>query len=406
MALRRMIAGLGLSLLFGAGPALASGGPDLDVLFIGSLTGSDANQAIDSLHGFRLGAKDLGGRLGGVEFTLTALDDRRDPNLARSLMEKALKEQKPQFVLLSSEPHSAELLTQLAAASHVFLINIGGITGNLSGKDCSSYLFSLSGLGDTAHEQMGSYLQGQGVTSVTAVLPPNPGAQTALNAFKRSYRGNLTELTSRRGEMTFESQLSLIKQIKPEGVYMLYGGGMAASFIRDYAQAGLKGEIPLFAAGSVMEQPLLAGAAPDSQDILSLGIWSEDADSPSNRRLMAEFEGEYGRTPSQYAALGYDAALLLDSAMRGSNKSYNNDEAVRTALRRADFTSTRGAFRFDTNQFPIQNYVLRATQKDNRERVINSQRVVYARDVREGRATECPMRWVVEPLPPPPQVKH
>ena len=57
-----------------------------------------------------------------------------------------------------------------------------------------------------------------------------------------------------------------------------------------------------------------------------------------------------------YAAQSYDAANLLDSAMTKTKGNVSDKEALRTALKAADFKSVRGAFKFGSNQFPISNF--------------------------------------------------
>jgi branched-chain amino acid transport system substrate-binding protein len=54
----------------------------------------------------------------------------------------------------------------------------------------------------------------------------------------------------------------------------------------------------------------------------------------------------------------YDTALLIDSAVRAVGGNMANKEAVRAALKKADFKSLRGDFRFGQNGFPIQDFYL------------------------------------------------
>jgi branched-chain amino acid transport system substrate-binding protein len=41
------------------------------------------------------------------------------------------------------------------------------------------------------------------------------------------------------------------------------------------------------------------------------------------------------------------------------------------ALQAANFKSVRGAFRFNTNHFPVQSYYLRQVVKDDKGRLVN-----------------------------------
>jgi hypothetical protein len=60
----------------------------------------------------------------------------------------------------------------------------------------------------------------------------------------------------------------------------------------------------------------------------------------------------------------------------------------------AKFESVRGAFKFNTNQYPIQNYYLREVQKDAQGRLVNkivSQTPVLASHG-DAYVQDCPMK--------------
>jgi branched-chain amino acid transport system substrate-binding protein len=99
--------------------------------------------------------------------------------------------------------------------------------------------------------------------------------------------------------------------------------------------------------------------------------WALDLPNAANRRFVAEFEKEYKRLPSVFAAQGYDAALLIDAAVRDVKGKLDDKDAVRRALKAAKFQSVRGDFKFNTNQMPIQNYYLRVVGKDGQGRLVN-----------------------------------
>jgi branched-chain amino acid transport system substrate-binding protein len=99
--------------------------------------------------------------------------------------------------------------------------------------------------------------------------------------------------------------------------------------------------------------------------------WAHDLDNPQNRKFVADFQKEYGRLPSLYASQGYDAALLMDAAVRDTKGKLDDQEAVRRALRAANFKSVRGAFKFNTNHYPVQDYYLRVVSKNAQGQVTN-----------------------------------
>ena len=80
---------------------------------------------------------------------------------------------------------------------------------------------------------------------------------------------------------------------------------------------------------------------------------------------------EYGRTPTLYASQGFDTAMLINAAVRDVKGKIEDHDAVRKALKAAKFESVRGAFRFNTNQYPIQNYYVRTVGSDGKGGLIN-----------------------------------
>ena len=88
-------------------------------------------------------------------------------------------------------------------------------------------------------------------------------------------------------------------------------------FLTQYAQAGLKGQIPLYTAFTVDDLSL-----PRQKD-LALGVagaqdWVADLPNPANQMFVGDFETKYCGSPSFYGAQSYDAVNLIASASRRS----------------------------------------------------------------------------------------
>jgi len=88
----------------------------------------------------------------------------------------------------------------------------------------------------------------------------------------------------------------------------------------------------------------------------SAASWAPNMDNPQNRRFVTEFEAAYNYVPATYAAQSYDAANLLNAAVRRVGGNLTDKNALRTAIAAADFQSVRGPFRFGTNQYPVQDF--------------------------------------------------
>ncbi|MDR3440051.1 ABC transporter substrate-binding protein [Telmatospirillum sp.] len=388
MALR-LLAVLTVAAQWLAVPAVAA---DVVVGFVGDLSGVGANVAQDQLDGFRLGIKHLGGRLGGNDINLVVADSRRDGRTAHQAMERMQQVERVQVVLVSSEAAVVPSLLPLAIAGKAIMISLSPPLPSLAGKDCSSSFFSLAGLVETMHDLGGQYLQQRGYKHVVFVGPDNAATQNAAAMVRRGFKGQVTMIASPRGAMDFTKSLRAIREAAPDAIYLLHTGGMAVNFVRQMVDFLGKDHPPLFGPATTLDQPFLAAFGPAISDAWSVAPWSEDFDVPTSRRVLTDFESDYGRPASFSAMVGYDAAMLLDVAFRSVDKKVNDMESLRGALKRVEFPSTRGSFRFDTNQFPIQSYVARQVISDPRERMVNEQRGMFQKDVRDGHAGECPLR--------------
>jgi branched-chain amino acid transport system substrate-binding protein len=397
--MRRGLRILGLALLAAGGWAAGASAADLSVGFVGELSGVGANMAQDELDGFKLGVKHLGGRLGGNEFNLSVADGQHDQRVARQAVERMQQNERLEILLVSLDPEHIAPLLPVAVAGKTLVISLNSPPSNLAGKDCNASFFSLAGLTETMHDLGGQYLQQHGYKTLVVAGPNSAAAQAGAQALRRSFKGQITEVISRHGEMDFSTDLQTIRQAAPDAVYLLHTGGMAVNFIRQSAESLGKDRFPLFGPPTTFDQTVLAAAGTAALGMSSIGFWSEDSENPISKRMQTDFEGDYGRPASSYAAIGYDAAMLLDAALKTIDKKTFAEDALRATLRRVDFASTRGSVHFDSNQFPIQTYLIRQVVQDGRDRMVNEQHGVFVKDVRDGHAGECPIRWSAEPPP-------
>jgi branched-chain amino acid transport system substrate-binding protein len=153
----------------------------------------------------------------------------------------------------------------------------------------------------------------------------------------------------------------------PDAAFVFYPGGLGINFVRQYAQLGLNKRIPLLSA-STSDGITLAAQGAAALDEVTGSFWGPDFENPASRKFVSEFEAKFKRTPSQYAAQSYDAALLLDSAIAKVKGNLSDKKAFQVALKQADFESVRGSFKFNNNNFPIQDMHVFKIAKDDKGR--------------------------------------
>ena len=82
---------------------------------------------------------------------------------------------------------------------------------------------------------------------------------------------------------------------------------------------------------------------------------------------------------------------MIDSAVAATGAKVSDKDALRKALRAADFASTRGRFRYNKNQFPIQDFwLVQAIRRGDGKYVTSAKQKIFA-DYADRQAQKCPM---------------
>ena len=178
----------------------------------------------------------------------------------------------------------------------------------------------------------------------------------------------------------------------PDGVFFFYtSGAPSINFVKQYAEVGLKGKIPLYGVAFSLDELTLPGMGDAALGIENSTFWTADMDNPTNRAFVARFEAAYHRRPSIFAALSMDGVMLIDSALRAVDGHIERTDDFRHALEAAKFASVRGKFRFNTNHFPIQDLYLAQIERDKSGALVNAYRQRIAEDHADSYAGQCKM---------------
>jgi branched-chain amino acid transport system substrate-binding protein len=278
------------------------------------------------------------------------------------------------------------------ARNEVFFVSVNAGPSELAGRQCNPFFFNVAWQNDNNHEAMGQHVRDEGFERVYIMAPNYPAGQDALTGFKRFYGDDVIgEVYTPLGQLDYAAELSQLQAEEPDAVYIFYPGGMGINFIRQYEQAGLKETTPLFGPAFSFSQDLLPAVGDAALGVRNTSQWSPDLDNEVNARFVADFEERYDRLPSLYASQGYDAALLIDSALNITGGDVTDKEAFGDAMQQADFDSVRGPFRFNNNHYPIQNYYLREVVMDDQGRITNRLVGTIFEDHADAYHQECQM---------------
>ena len=355
------VVGLGILLAISVNPAAAQDKIKIGVIV--TLSGPAAALGQQVRDGFALGVKDLGGKMGGKDVDVVVVDDELKPDAAVTKVKGLLERDKVDFVVGPIFSNILQAIHKPVIDTKTFLVSPNAGPSSYAGKECSPFFYVTSYQNDQVHEILGKVAQDRGYKRVYLLVPNYQAGKDELAGFKNDFKGEVVdEVYVPLGQLDYSAELSKIAAAKPDALFAFLPGGMGVNFVKQFRQAGLADKLKFLSAFTVDESTL-----PAQQDA-AIGMfggadWAPNLDSPQSKKFVGSYESAYNGVPGTYAMQGYDAAMLIDSAVKAVKGDLNNKDAVSAALKKADFASLRGNFKFNTNGYPIQDFYLTKVAK-------------------------------------------
>ncbi len=357
-----------------------------------TLSGPGAAIGAEIRDGFELGLNHSGGKLGGVDVALTVLDDQQKPMEGRQAVDRLVKRDKVDVI--TGMAFSNVLLPVMPTILNSDTVYISANTGpaDYAGERCHPNFFSVSWQNEDIPAAMGKYVTDQAHKKVYLIAPNYPGGRESIEGFKRLFKGEIAdEVYVKVGQMDYAAELAQMRASGADAVFFFLPGGMGVSFIKQLINSGLSTQLAVYTPGFSADQDTIAAIGESMKGMANAAQWSPDLDNAVNKRFVADFEKTYGRLPSMYASQGYDAALLLDGALKADPKAATDREALRKALRSAPFESVRGAFAFNNNQYPVQTYYMREVAPNDKGQMSNKIVSTVFEQFQDHFAPQCKM---------------
>ncbi len=359
---------------------------------LSTLSGPGAALGVDIRDGFNLALKHSGGKLGGLPAEVIVADDQMNPDAAKQTADRLIKRDKVDFMTGVVFSNIMLAVGQPIFASKTFYISANAGPSQYAGAQCNPYFFSASYQNDNLHEAVGKVVTDKGFKKAAILAPNYPAGKDALAGFKRYFKGEVVmEAYTPLNQLDYGAELSKMRASGADAVYIFLPGGLGINFIKQFVGAGLSKDMTLFGPGFSGDEDVIRAVGEPMLGMFNTSQWAHDLNNAANKRFVADFQKDYGRTPTLYAAQGYDAARLMDAAVRDTKGNLEDKDALRKAIKAARFESVRGAFKFNTNQFPIQDYHLRVITKDGQGRITNRILGKVFENHGDAYAAECKM---------------
>jgi branched-chain amino acid transport system substrate-binding protein len=354
-------------------PALAGAQAVVKVGIANDLSGPFAALGAEARDGFNLAIKQLGGKLGGQPAEFIQTDMGGNPEQARQLVNRYIQRDKIDFFTGPIGSNVALAVGPVLFAAKIPYLSNNPGPSQLAGEQCNDYWFGSSYQNDAIHEAAGKVAADKGFKKAFIIAPDYPAGKDALTGFKLGYKlAPIQELYTKLGQIDYAAEIAQIRDAKPEAVYIFLPGGMGINFVKQFVAAGLNGSIKLIGPGFSADEDVIAAVGEPMIGMFNTAQWAHDLDNARNKQFVQAFAKEYNnRYPSMYAAQAYDVIMAIDAAVKAVNGQVADKPAVLAALKKADFGSVRGNFKYGPNNYPIQAYYVRVIEKNAEGKVTN-----------------------------------
>ena len=345
-----------VAFIFGINAAAAQ--EKIRIGLIYTLSGPPSVLGQQSKNAFELAVKDLGGKMGGKEVELFVADDGLKPDVAIQKVQELLERDKVDIVVGPIFSNMLQAIHKPVMDSGKILISTNAGASSFAGAACNPNFFVTSYQNDPIYETLGKVANDKGYKRVYALVPNYQAGKDALAGFKSTYKGEIVEESLvPLNSLDFQADLSKIGSLKPDALFTFMPGGLGIRLIKQMSQAGLKGKFPIISAFTA-DEATLPVLGEDADGIFGALTWAPTTDNPQNKKFVAAYEAAYNAIPASYAMQAYDAAMLIDSAVRATKGNVSDSKALSAALKKADFKSLRGPFKFNVNGYPIEDFYL------------------------------------------------
>jgi branched-chain amino acid transport system substrate-binding protein len=351
-------------------PAQAQGLPKLKVGLMLPYTGTYAALGNAIENGFRLHVTEQGGKLGGREVEYVKVDDESDPSKATDNVNKLVKRDNVDVLIGSVHSGVAMAMAKVARDTGTILIVPNAGADAVTGPMCAPNIFRSSFSNWQPGYAMGEVVAKKGHKKVVTITWKYAAGDESVKGFKESFeKGGGTvvkELSLPFPNVEFQALLTEIAAAKPDAVYTFFAGGGAVKFVKDYAAAGLKKSIPLYAYGFLTDGTLDAQGA-DANGLFTALHYADSLNTPRDNAFRLAYAKTYKLQPDVYAVQGYDAAQMLGIGMAAVKGDISKKSEFSAAVEKAKIDSPRGAFTLSKSHNPVQDFYLRQVgDKENK----------------------------------------
>ena len=380
-----------LLMLFSANQVLAQA--KLKIGFISAQSGPLNVLGLEQKRGFEIAMDHLGGKFGQTPIEVVVADSKGNPSATVQEISRLIDKEKVDLIVGLSASNELVAGVKPIVDAKIFFIGMNGGVAVNAGEQCNPYYFNASFQNAQLTTGMGAFMTKQGVKKLYLIGADFEAGYEHTDAAKTGFKGEIvaqqfTPLT----QLDFAADIAKIRASGADGVFAFYPGGLGIAFMRQWAQAGLVGKIPVFSNIALTEPTAFQAQGKSVLGTYVSAVYFAGIDNPVNKRFVQDFKTKFGRDPASYAGLAYDAMMLVDSAVKEVKGNVKDQAAFRAALKKANFQSVRGSFAFSSNNHPIQNTYLTVVDERSDGSLFLKATAIISEKAADNFVGKCPLK--------------
>lgn len=321
------------------------------------------------INGFQLFLDLNDRRLGGHRVDLLIADEGEAPESGKLALDGLLK----QGVLALTGVVNSSVMLGIRDAVEQARVPLVASNASPSAMQGVVYIWRTSYVNDEPGRALGPYVARQVAASakIAIIAPDYPAGRDAVDGFREGFGASdprisapviWTDFSTNPGKNFYRAKISELMALRPDAVYCFFAGPAAVQFVKTLRSAGYRKAI--YAPGFLTEGSVLDDLGEDALGIVTSLNYSADLNNNANRRFASAYRKTHGRSPTTYAMASYDAAQVLDKAIRLAGERPEAQEINLALGKVGQIDSPRGAWQFNQPRTPQQKWYLREVRRD------------------------------------------
>ncbi len=320
------------------------------------------------VNGFQLYLDEQDRRLGGYPVELVVLDEGENTKSGAAAIGRLLDQQVLAVVGIANSACLVSARTRIERGQ-IPVLAANGIPEKLQG---ATYLWSTSYAEHEPGAALGPYVAARVPKKgrVAVVAPKSAAGNDAADGFRTAFGARDKRLrdtiwtpdTLAPDRQQLAAAAEQVEAMDATAVYCHYAGDAAVAFVKALRATGSRASI--YAAGVLTEGAVLSQLGDEAAGIVTTGNYSADLNNTVNHRFTAVFRRTHGFAPSAAAVGAYDAALVIDKAIRAVGVRPTPQDLYFGLDQVGQIESPRGLWQFNIVRTPLQRWYLREVRRD------------------------------------------